>query len=268
MKHLLASFILFFIFSACSFQSPKEALKKPENIRTYSIQSMMWQQNAAEYKALCHQAYHLAKLCLMASCNADQGLLPRAIITDIDETVLDNSPFNVKLLQKNENYTDKEWNKWVLQSNAKAIPGAIDFFNFAAEKGIEIFYVSNRAHSQATATIANLKKCHFPYADAAHVRLETNTSDKQNRFDEIRKKYKVLLYVGDNLSDFDSGFRATSTQARNQLESNLRNTFGTHFIVLPNPMYGDWESKGIYKGKRDWSQKQIDSLNKACLSTY
>src|ERR1700761_9242142 len=51
----------------------------------------LWQQKAAEYRALCFQAYNIAHL------RADQAVAkpskkPMVIITDIDETLLDNSP--------------------------------------------------------------------------------------------------------------------------------------------------------------------------------
>jgi predicted secreted acid phosphatase len=44
--------------------------------------------------------------------------------------------------------------------------------------------------------------------------------------------------------------------------------FGDRFIVFPNPMYGDWESKGLYENKRDWTHKEKDSLRNLKLTSY
>lgn len=273
------SFALIFIISSCTNNTSLNISKRikkdtlapigTKNVREYSIQAVMWQQNAAEYKALCHQAYSWAKIRLDELMKLPENNVKNlAIITDIDETALDNSPFNAKLVEKNEHYTAEEWNNWVNQIEAKAVPGAIDFFNYAKSKGVEVFYVSNRLKSQTDETLKNLQNLGFPYTDTAHIALETTTGDKKARFDQVKAEHKVILYLGDNLSDFNSGFRAHSTQERNQLEKELKNHFGVDYIVLPNPMYGDWQSKGIYQGKHDWTQAQLDSLQRASLRSY
>ena len=73
-----------------------------KNSNEYKIQAQVWTQNAAEYRALCYQAYNVAKM------NLDQFLdfekkyeKPLAIIADVDETVLDNSPYDGKLILDN-----------------------------------------------------------------------------------------------------------------------------------------------------------------------
>lgn len=272
-KQLLLSVLLFsFLLTSCvHIQATSETSNhnaKP-NVREYSVQSVLWQQNAAEYRALCYQAFNTAKMQLDAmlskKSNAEKKL---AIVTDIDETVLDNSPFNAKLIEKNEEYSQKEWDNWGKQESAKAIPGATKFLNYAKSKGVEVFYVSNRLDNQKTETLVNMKKVNFPYADKNHLLLKTNESAKQSRYDEVSKNYNILLFLGDNLSDFSNKFRAKSTDRRNKLADSLESHFGKDFIVLPNPMYGDWESKGIYQGRYDWTEAQKDSIRKADLHTY
>ncbi|HMG09519.1 MAG TPA: HAD family acid phosphatase, partial [Mucilaginibacter sp.] len=59
------------------------------------VWASLWQQRAAEYKALCFQAYNIARQ------RVDEGVKristkPLAIVTDIDETLLDNSPYDAK----------------------------------------------------------------------------------------------------------------------------------------------------------------------------
>lgn len=232
--------------------------------REHSVQSLLWQQNAAEYKALCFQAFNLAKLEL-DKLTKNQYLRPIAIVTDIDETVLDNSPFNARMIRDNKGFKKTDWYAWGKEVKAKAVPGAVDFFNYATSKGITIFYVSNRDNVQLTETIENLKKVGFPAVDKAHILLRNGSSAKQPRRDLISKTHQIVMLFGDNLSDFSALFDKQPTAKRNELVNQMKKEFGTKFIVLPNPMYGDWENKGIYEGSYKWSEKQKDSLRKAKL---
>ena len=97
--------------------------------------SMYWQKNAAEYNALCIQAYNLAKM------KVDQALVtnsekPLAIIADIDETVLNNLPYNEMLIEKNTTFTQENWAAWVYEKTALPIPGALEFYTYADSLGI------------------------------------------------------------------------------------------------------------------------------------
>ncbi len=239
--------------------------------REYSVQSVMWQQNASEYRALCYQAFNTAKMRLdiiLANNTSPEKKL--AIITDIDETVLDNSPYNARLIIDEEEYTREEWVNWGNKISANAIPGAKTFLNYAQSKGVEIFYISNRFTEQKETTIENLKKVGFPYADSAHVflMLDNEGSSKQKRFENVAKNYTVVLFMGDNLGDFSANFSVNSTDKRNQLTDEVQTDFGVQFIVLPNPMYGDWETKGIYQGQHNLTEKQKRAIRKASLKSY
>jgi len=262
----LITLTLITCFSSCGFEkSEKPAIP----IREYTIQSVLWQQNAAEYKALTYQSYFLARLQLdkvltkMTSQNTNL-----AVVTDIDETVLDNSPFNGKLIELDKPFSKDLWLEWGNLSTADTIPGALEFFNYAVDRGVEIFYISNRYMEQQAATIKNLRKFGFPFADKAHVLLKDKTSAKESRRQKVTKKYQIVLLLGDNLSDFSSIFDKQGTKRRNALVDSLRYAFGSRFIVFPNPMYGDWESKGIYEGRYDWKPGQPDSIRFSKIQTY
>ncbi len=74
------------------------------------------------------------------------------------------------------------------------------------------------------------------------MRLKTGSSSKQARFDAIKAEgYHVVMYIDDNLNDFGKATYHKDQSQRQQFASNNRSKFGTRFIVLPNPMYGDWE---------------------------
>src|SRR5690554_6978594 len=92
-------------------------------IREYSVQSVVWQQNAAEYRALCYQAFNLAKLRLDYFLeNLEDTQKKPALISDIDETLLDNSPYNAKMIERDVDYNQEDWKKWTDHATARAIP--------------------------------------------------------------------------------------------------------------------------------------------------
>ncbi len=218
-------------------------------IKEHTILAVLWQQNAAEYRSLCHQAFNIARLRLDELVAQSKSDKPLAIITDIDETILDNSPYATEMIVDDKNYDKDSWIAWGEREVASLVPGADDFINHASRIGVEVFYVSNRYESQLDATINNLKKFGLANADESHVLLKTTTSGKQQRRNKISQTHEVLLLLGDNLSDFDDVYDKQNTQQRNQHVSNMKALFGQKFIVFPNPTYGDWETKGIYEGK-------------------
>src|SRR3546814_7822487 len=83
---------------------------------------------------------------------------------DIDETVLDNSPYQARLIRDQAQYSDPSWDLCVAEKKAKAVPGAVDFARAAAAKGVTILYLSNRAVHLKDATLANLAAIGLPFA--------------------------------------------------------------------------------------------------------
>lgn len=265
-KYILIISLLLLVNVACKTTATtkqKNEVKKGINIpnREHTIQALLWQQNSAEYKALCHQAYKIAKI-EIDQISQRQYKRPIAIVTDIDETVLDNSPYNARMVNTDTEYTRETWIAWGEEEEAKAIPGSIAFFNYVKSKGINIYYLSNRYYSQKTETINNLKKLGFPNVDETHVLLRKETSSKKPRRELIEKTHQIVMLLGDNLSDFSEEFENQPTQKRNKIVEEIKSEIGTKFIVFPNPMYGDWETKGIYEGNYKWTSKQKDSIRK------
>ena len=238
-------------------------------VREHSIQAILWQQQSAEYRALTYQAFNLARLQLDNILNANNEYdKPIAIVTDIDETILDNSPYSGKQVELDEEYTSSRWKEWVTLKNAKAIPGAVDFFQYAKSKGVEVFYISNRKALQKKETIENLVQVGFPFADQSHVLLKDVTSGKLDKRLEVMKSHNIVMLLGDNLSDFSMVFEKSTTENRNRNADSLRLDFGKKFIVLPNPLYGDWETNGVYEGNYKWSTFQKDSIRRKKITSY
>jgi len=233
----------------------------------HMVMSVLWYQKSAEMKALYYQSYNMAKIALdnqLKKCKASDK---KAIILDIDETVLDNSPYQAMMIEKGVAYSPKTWKEWTKTANAKPTPGVIDFLNYAKSKGVELFYVSNRDMDERDATLKNMIKENIPFADTTHIFLKVNgQSNKTGRYKSIEKKNKILLTIGDNLRDFNEIFANRKTNYGLNMVDSLKNQFGENFIILPNPMYGDWE-KAIYGGKFP-SEVEKNKIRKTALQAY
>ena len=192
---------------------------------------------------------------------------PLAIIADVDETVLDNSPYDGKLILNNTTYNRESWVEWGNLEIAKAIPGSLEFLIYASEKNVEIFYISNRYSEQLEATVNNLKKLGFPDAKESNVLLRGDTRSKSERRKSVSDNYEVIMLIGDNLSDFNDEFEIKLYNERSNQTDKLKNEFGTKLIVLPNPNYGDWESNGLFGGK-SFDNFQKDSIRKSKIKSY
>ncbi|HXG83209.1 MAG TPA: 5'-nucleotidase, lipoprotein e(P4) family, partial [Pyrinomonadaceae bacterium] len=173
----------------------------------------------------------------------------RAVVVDIDETVLDNSPQQAFSIKNRLPFNLETWYAWGEKREAKAIPGAVDFLKNADSKGVRVFYVSNRDEVQKQATIDNLKAVGFPDVSAETVMLRQTESGKEARRQTILRNHRIVMLIGDNLNDLSSVFEKKSVADRFNEVDKAREMFGTKFIVLPNAMYGDWES-AMYEYQR------------------
>lgn len=222
-----------------------------ENTHIRNTMATLYVQQAPEYVALSEQAYHQAKLSLdnqLALATA-----PLAIVTDIDETVLNNSPFEAQQVLENFNYSDSLWDEWVYKEEAAPIPGSLAFFKYADSVGIAIFYISNRKEHLLNATINNLKKYNYPQSDSSHILLRTTTSSKEDRRNKVLDQgFEIALFIGDNLDDMSAQFETADTEARAKAVETNQPKFGNKYIILPNPTYGKWAlNRGFYNPKLD-----------------
>ena len=214
-----------------------------QKLNDEKILSLSWIQNSAEYRALCYQAYNAVKNQIdIAVKNRKKKDKPLAIVLDVDETILLNTPHRAYDVGKGAPYQRQEWIDWCNAGIASPMPGAIDCLQYVDSKGVEIFYVSNRHEdTEMEGTILNFQRLNLPYADREHLIFKTSTSDKQARFDSITKNFNVILYMGDNVGDFPLETFGKLTFDRNAIVDENQNNFGTKFIAFPNPVYGGWE---------------------------
>ena len=226
-----------------------------------NLNAVLWMQRAAEYRATCETVYHAAADRLDAAlkdpdwdalvpaerASAAKGL-PPAVVLDVDETVLDNSPYQARLVRSGGEYDEVSWDGWVREEKAQPVPGVLDFAKAATARGITLIYISNRAEHLGPATLSNLRKAGLPVKDdSVFLGLgtfvegcEQEGSEKLCRRQLAGRKYRVLMQFGDQLGDF-AQVVANTPDARDALEAQYRGWFGQRWWALPNPSYGSWE---------------------------
>jgi 5'-nucleotidase (lipoprotein e(P4) family) len=218
------------------------------------LDAALWIQSAEEARLLREMVYAAARRALAeALADPARGALdaasaeprPPAAILDLDETVLDNSPYNAWLTVRGERFGPRSWSAWVEAAQATAVPGALEFARAASELGVTLFYVSNRDAPMEAATRRNLAALGLPLADAHDVvllryeRPEWGT-DKSSRYDEVARTHRVLVLVGDDLNDFVPVPRDATPASRRALVEPHRRRFGRDWFLLPNPVHGSW----------------------------
>jgi 5'-nucleotidase (lipoprotein e(P4) family) len=238
-----------------------------KDLNEQSVLAVNWVQTSAEYRALGYQSFNLAKMNIDAFRAEYSGSKPVAIIVDADETIIDNSAYQAWLIGKDFGYSSKTWTPWMAAAEAKAVPGAVEFLNYAMGKGVEVFYITNRKMVGYEGTEKNLKALGFPYVDKKHLLLRTDTSNKQPRRDMVAKDYEIAFLMGDNLNDFLGVFAKKSVANRAAEVDKINDMWGTKFIMLPNPTYGDWEGS-IYSGNWGASAAEKDKMRKDHLEVW
>ena len=232
-----------------------------EDLKLYPL---LWQQSAAEYRALCYQAFNIAETRLDEILNKKSRNENLAIITDLDETILDNSYIQAQIIKKGREVNRAEWLKWINNPVVPTVPGAVDFLNYAGKKGVSVFYISNRDTSGLKITLALLQKLKLPNADVSHMLFLSNTLSKEPRRQTVMKDYNVVLLLSDNLNDFTQAFEDKPIDERFAETDKVKEEWGKKFIVLPNSIYGEWEN-ALFGYKENLTPEQKIAMLKTLL---
>lgn len=241
------------------------------------LNAALWMQTAAEYAAVTEQTYGAAARMLPSvlldpfwSGALENGPrspgMPPAVILDLDETVLDNSPFQAASIAADQSFDPAAWERWLSQAAADAVPGAVAFLRSARRLGVAVFYVTNRACArrapdgdpcpQEADTARNLDALGLGPVDDAHLLLKGEEpgwgSEKRSRRGVIARTHRIVMLFGDDLGDFlpdvklspehqgDPRTLGVMQEYRRQVRAAFGGWWGTRWFVLPNPGYGSW----------------------------
>jgi acid phosphatase len=290
---LSATFVAFALLAGCASVSP--APSKPATTVAASaaagpaaddnLNAVAWTQTAIEHDLIYLQTYRDAQARLIAALDDPQwdalpkddrltplDGLPPAVVLDIDETVLDNSPYQARLVRSGGEFNEADWAAWCQERRARAVPGVVAFTQFAARHGIAVIYISNRARDLDQATLANLRQVGAPVSGPqAFLGLGTMLqgceqvgTEKGCRRQLIGRHYRVLMQFGDQIGDFVTVL-ANQTAGRAKAMAPYLSWIGTRWFVLPNATYGSWEPALF---NNDWSaprgerrRQKIDALH-------
>jgi acid phosphatase len=236
----------------------------------------LWVRNSAEFRAASEVIYRSAVSALErgladASWSAEPAqtgefpALPPAVVMDIDDTVLDNSEPQARMILKETCPIAfaAEWDAWLAERAAPAVPGAAGFIRAARSlkdaqgRPVRVFFITNRECSRRGAdeaacpqqddTLANLRALGLDaptLADDLMLKSEKPEwpSEKLARRLEVARGHRIVLNVGDDLGDFLPDVRRQDVPARERARCAHYNRWGTQWFVIPNPMYGSWQA--------------------------
>ncbi|MEO6801033.1 MAG: HAD family acid phosphatase [Rhodanobacter sp.] len=259
------------LLAGCATPSPRSApitvapvntaASRVGSLADDNLNAVAWTQTAIEHDLIYLQTYRDARSRLLAALRDPQwdalaaddrvapshGLAP-AVVLDVDETVLDNSPYQARVVRNGGEFNETDWRAWCNEKAARAMPGAVAFTQFAASHGIAVIYISNRDKVLDEATLANLRKVGLPVAGPdALMNLgivvagcKQRGSSKHCRRQLISRKYRILVQIGDQIGDFVD-VSTNTDQGRRQVMAPYLDWIGKRWFVLPNPTYGSWE---------------------------
>jgi acid phosphatase len=218
----------------------------------------LWTQRSVEYKANALTVFALAKIRLDEALadkswtaapgeqKGDYQNLPPAVVLDVDETVLDNSRYQVWMLKNNQTFSTKTWNQFCAAQVSTAIPGAVEFTKYADSKGVKIFYITNRDASTEKDTRENMEKLGFPMGGNVDTFLMQGEkqewgSAKSTRRAVVAKDYRILLSIGDNFGDFDDRYRTGEADRVKAFDAD-KAYWGKQWLMIANPTYGSFDT--------------------------
>ena len=262
MKRLFLIVIPIFLVS-CSVSKGQESLNRDLE---HQVIATIWFQSSPEASALYHQGFNLAKE-RVVEFSGQKGNKPKAVVVDIDETMVSNAMFQGKAIERGVAYTPEFWKEWSDLAIATALPGALEFTHFCDSLGVEIICISNRTVHEIEATMRNLDSLGFAFVKPENFLLKETTSGKEERREKVMEKFDIILLLGDNLNDFSDVFESRSEDWGLSVVEEYKHEFGRRFILFPNPMYGEWE-KNIYGKEKNLSNDKMFKKRRAALRSY
>ena len=245
------------VINLISISVNAETLNSQQNIASAQASSkayaadysaVHWYRDSAESEAIYREVYSLAAQVIKQQVTA-QNLKPQqwGIVLDIDETALNNTKWDYERDAQNN---QENWNTFAATGQSLPTPGIKAFIKAIHQLGGYINFVSNRSAYLQTVTEKNLKEqgMYFDQVLLDASNKGTALVDKNPRFNAIINgqapsklpAQKIIAWFGDNIQDFPKLYQKQMVK----LDPNGKayQNFGTHFFVLPNPIYGSWQA--------------------------
>ena len=228
------------LLTACSGYRSASRAPESETGAGRPNQAVLWVQDSAEYRVALEQTYRFAGEQLAAQVG-DREAGTWAVSMDADETIISNLGYSLRRAHVGGLWTEESWHEWVQAREATAIPGALGFIERVHALGGKIAVVTNRSVRDCPATRDNLDALGVPY-DTILCRGDDEAKDERWRQVEAGEgtglePLEIVMWIGDNIFDFPG-----MSQESRTAESAALEPFGRRYFLLPNPIYGSWES--------------------------
>ena len=203
--------------------------------------------DAEEYAVLSRMVYRQALAAVTAAVRERNARVsgPWAVVLDIDETVLDNSTYELDRATYGLAFENGSWNAWVNRGEAGLVPGVVEFISGVRRMGGHVAFISNRDEVVRAATQANLQRFNL-WTELDRLCLATDsTYPKRVRRTEVAEgrgacswntPTPILAFVGDQMGDFPAA-------GESDPDAGKDTAFGTRYFILPNPLYGAWTTR-------------------------
>lgn len=146
-----------------------------------------------------------------------------AIVLDIDETALSNWPTEIL---DDFGYIPNDQNWCTSLQCARAIPATLRIFREAQKDKVAIFFITGRPQTQREDTESDLRADGYDQWEGLYMRPVDHPAGQSvtdyksgDRADIVSKGYRIVLNVGDQMSDLEG------------------KPMADHSVKMPNPFY-------------------------------
>lgn len=291
MRLVAAAAALTLALAACRTAGPApavvtaapDAVDAATALRYQQLSAALWQQTSAEYRALTSQSFNVARRMLDVALadpqwtaaieqKGDYSKLPPAIITDVDETLIDTSGYQATLFHANAKHSEERFGAYSATARPPALEGAREFLRYAQSRGVKVFYITNRTKPFEDRVRANLENAGLPLdanEDTVIMRAERpdwDSGDKSPRRAWVAQSHRIVLLLGDDFNDFVTSY-GMNVEQRARIFEQVRDNYGTKWIILPNATYGSWE-RALTAGEKDLTAERELEIKLKQLKSY
>lgn len=187
--------------AAAALSCPCSEVSVPEKPNAFTIEEGLKYMKTPEYQKEFNDAIASAK----KACEKHKGEKDLAIVSDIDETCLDNSAYFSAHPQAGWN----EWTNWLDSEKDTPLKPTAEFLSWARKNGFAIFFITGRNESERRSTINNLIGAGISY-DGLYMRPDNDATPAEVMKTNYRKQiegmgFKIIVSIGDQYSDLAGG---------------------------------------------------------------
>ncbi len=217
MKFPILVILILALCSATAFACPCSDVTVPNPPPATSYEEGLKFSKTSQYKKQFASATSSAKKFCTDYIKEHPGETNLAIVSDIDETIVDNR-------EQFRLHPERNWelfDQWVNESKAPVLKPTYEFLTWARKNGFAIFLITGRPESDRKPTIINLVKDNVSY-DALYLRPHHGGPPAEEFKSAVRKDietmgFKIIVNIGDQFSDLAGGYSLDCEKLPNKM---------------------------------------------------